>query len=70
LDPTGRRLAVDRRDAQGVSSVWLIELDPATPTSARVPAEYWSGAPVWSSDGKRLAYSIAADSPPNLVVRD
>jgi Tol biopolymer transport system component len=70
LDPTGRKLAVDRRDAQGVSSVWLIDLDPTHTTSARVPAAYWSGAPVWSADGGQLAYSIAADSPPNLVVRD
>jgi Tol biopolymer transport system component len=35
-----------------------------------VPAEYWSGNPVWSADGSLLAYSIAADSPPNIVVRD
>jgi len=35
-----------------------------------VPAEYWSGAPVWSRDGSMLAYSIAADSPPNIVLRD
>lgn len=70
LDPSGRRLAVDRRDAQGVSSVWLVDLDPAHTTRTRVPAAYWSGAPVWSMDGKQLAYSIAADSPPNLVVRD
>jgi Tol biopolymer transport system component len=34
-----------------------------------VPAEYWSGSPVWSGDGSVLAYSIAADSPPNIVVR-
>jgi eukaryotic-like serine/threonine-protein kinase len=34
-----------------------------------VPSEYWSGYPVWSRDGTQLAYSIAADSPPNIVVR-
>jgi eukaryotic-like serine/threonine-protein kinase len=70
LDPSGRRLAIDRRDAQGLSSVWLIELDGARTTSSRIPADYWSAAPVWSADGGQLAYSIAADSPPNLVVRD
>jgi Tol biopolymer transport system component/tRNA A-37 threonylcarbamoyl transferase component Bud32 len=70
LDPSGQTLALDRRDAQGVSSVWLIDLDPAKPTSARVPAAYWSGAPIWSADGRQLLYSIAADSPPNLAVRD
>ena len=30
---------------------------------------YWSGDPLWSPDGRTLAYSVAADSPPNLVVR-
>lgn len=66
LTADGRTAAVERRDAQGVSSVWLIDL--ARGTSTRVPAEYWAGAPVWSPDDQ-LAYSIAADSPPNLVVR-
>jgi Tol biopolymer transport system component len=68
LTPDGRTAAVDRRDAQGVSSVWTIDLQSGA--SVRVPAEYWSGAPVWSADGSMLAYSIAADSPPNIVVRD
>jgi hypothetical protein len=66
LTPDGQTAAIDRRDAQGVSSVWLIDL--ARGTSTRVPAEYWAGSPVWSPDGQ-LAYSIAADSPPNLVIR-
>jgi Tol biopolymer transport system component len=67
LTRDGRTAAVDRRDAQGVSSVWTIDLQSGA--SVRVPAEYWSGSPVWSADGSMLAYSIAADSPPNVVVR-
>ena len=63
----GRVAAVDRRDAQGVSSVWTIDLQQGTGT--RVPAEYWAGQPVWSPDSATLAYSVAADSPPNVVVR-
>jgi Tol biopolymer transport system component len=50
-----------------VSSVWTIDLELVT--STRVPAAYWSGAPVWSPDGRQLAYRVAADSPPNIVVR-
>jgi Tol biopolymer transport system component len=67
LTADGRTAAVDRRDAQGVSSVWTIDLQQGT--STRVPAAYWSGSPIWSRDDSTLAYSIAADSPPNLVLR-
>jgi serine/threonine protein kinase len=67
LSPDGRVAAVERRDAQGVSSVWTIDLEAGA--TVRVPAEYWSGSPVWSGDGSMLAYSIAVDSPPNIVVR-
>jgi Tol biopolymer transport system component len=67
LSPDGRTAAVERRDAQGLSSVWTIDLPSGA--TVRVPAEYWSGAPVWSGDGSALAYSIASDSPPNVVVR-
>ena len=59
--------AVERRDAQGLSSVWTIDLESGA--TVRVPGEYWSGAPVWSHDGSVLAYSVATDSPPNIVVR-
>jgi Tol biopolymer transport system component len=67
LSGDGKTAAVDRRDAQGVSSVWLIDLESGS--STRVPAQYWAGMPVWSPDDRDLSYSIAADSPPNVVVR-
>jgi len=67
LSSDGRTAAVERRDAQGLSSVWTVDLPSGA--TVRVPADYWSGQPVWSADGSTLAYSIAADSPPNLVVR-
>jgi Tol biopolymer transport system component/tRNA A-37 threonylcarbamoyl transferase component Bud32 len=68
IAPDGRTAAVERRDAQGVSSVWTIDLDAGV--TVRVPAEYWSGSPIWSRDGSALAYSVAADSPPNIVTRN
>ena len=65
--PMDSTIAIDRRDAQGLPSVWLV--DTARGASSRLTAAYWSGDPLWSPDGRTLAYSIAADSPPNLVVR-
>jgi serine/threonine protein kinase/Tol biopolymer transport system component len=67
LSPDGRIATVERRDAQGVSSVWTIDLQAGA--TMRVPAQYWSGSPVWSADGSALAYSVASDSPPNIVMR-
>jgi Tol biopolymer transport system component len=67
LSPDGRTVAVDRRDAQGLPSVWLI--DAARGVSTRLTSTYWSGDPLWAQDGRTLAYSVAADTPPNIVVR-
>jgi Tol biopolymer transport system component len=67
LSRDSRTAAVERRDAQGLSSVWTIDLESGA--TVRVPGEYWSGSPVWSHDGAALAYSVATDSPPNIAVR-
>ena len=60
-------MAVDRRDAQGLPSVWLVDVQRGA--STRLASTYWSGDPVWSPDGQQLAYSIADDTPPNLAIR-
>ena len=67
LSRDNRTAAVERRDAQGLSSVWTIDLESGA--TVRVPGEYWSGSPVWSADGSSLAYSVANDSPPNIALR-
>jgi Tol biopolymer transport system component len=67
LSPDGRTLAIDRRDAQGLPSVWLVDIESAG--TSRLTAAYWAAEPLWSPDGRLLAYSIAVDSPPNLVLR-
>jgi len=67
LSQDSRKAVVERRDAQGLSSVWTIDLESGA--TVRVPGEYWSGAPVLSPDSSVLAYSVATDSPPNIVVR-
>jgi eukaryotic-like serine/threonine-protein kinase len=67
LSPDGRTLAIDRRDPQGLPSVWLVDTEHAT--SRRLTAAYWAADPWWSPDGRTLAYSVAVDSPPNLALR-
>jgi Tol biopolymer transport system component len=67
LSPDGRSVALDRRDAQGLPSVWVVDTERAS--STRLTAAYWAADPVWSADGRTLAYSIAVDSPPNIVLR-
>ena len=67
MTPNDQMASIDRRDAQGLSSVWLLNL--ATGAAEQVPSSYWAGDPLWSPDGRTLALSIAADSPPNLVIR-
>jgi Tol biopolymer transport system component len=67
LSPDGRTVALDRRDPQGLPSVWLVDVERGT--SSRLTAAYWAGEPLFSPDGRTLAYSVAVDSPPNIVVR-
>lgn len=68
LSPDARTIAIDRRDPQGLPSVWLV--DASRGSSSRLTAAYWASDPVWSPDGRQLAYSVAVDSPPNLVLRE
>ena len=51
LSADGRTAAVERRDAQGLSSVWTIDLESGA--TVRVPGDYWSGSPVWSARRRR-----------------
>jgi serine/threonine protein kinase len=67
ITPDDRMASIDRRDAQGLSSVWLVDL--AQGGTEQVPSAYWAGDPLWSHDGRTLAFSVAADSPPNLLIR-
>jgi Tol biopolymer transport system component len=67
MTPDDRVATIDRRDAQGLSSVWLVDL--VRGGTEQVPSAYWAGDPLWSHDGRTLAFSVAADSPPNLLIR-
>ncbi|HVR38467.1 MAG TPA: protein kinase [Thermoanaerobaculia bacterium] len=64
LSPDAKRILVTREDS--VSAVWMIDVERGT--STRRTFEEWSGWPAWQSDGKSFAYSIIADSPPNVFI--
>ncbi len=66
LSPDGKRLAIAIGDPRsGTSDLWLIDLERGVPT--RLTSERrGENNPLWSPDGKRLAYSCDRDGPPNI----
>jgi eukaryotic-like serine/threonine-protein kinase len=70
IAPDERRLAVDVEDpATGGFDVWLYDLH--TGTGSRLtfdPVD--AGAPVWSPDGNRLAFSSGGKGPPDIYVKE
>jgi len=74
LSPDGRRVAfvvldVDEQEDRPRSSIWVADVDPATP-----PRRFTEGpsdrAPRWSPDGRWLAYiSVTDDKPEHAHVR-
>jgi Tol biopolymer transport system component len=66
LAPDGRRAAVTLRDPQrGMSDIWIVDLTRNVTSRADAkPSETYN--PVWSPDGRRLAYCRADAAPPFL----
>ena len=62
--PDGRRLAVDIRDGKQLD-VWVYELGRDTPTRLTIDAAEDS-KPVWTSDGRRIAFASTRGSARNL----
>ena len=53
LSPDGRRVAVTRSGP--ANDIWIIDLERGTPTRLTFDADS-HGSPLWSPDGKRIAY--------------
>jgi serine/threonine-protein kinase len=66
VSPDGRRLAVSRTDARGLTSdVWLYSIDGTSTT--RLTFDGRSGPAVWTSDGRRLAVSVGGSGNSNAA---
>jgi eukaryotic-like serine/threonine-protein kinase len=70
LSPDERRLAVGMEDLRTRSvQIWVFKLPDGIPTrmtSERASVEFF---PVWSPDGREIAYSSSMEAPPNLFRR-
>lgn len=67
LAPDGRRIAVSRRNADGVADVWIRDLGAKKET--QVTFDGLGFAPRWSVDGSRIAFTTTAKLPPRLFVK-
>jgi Tol biopolymer transport system component len=70
LSPDESMVALGKMDtdSSNISSIWLMELSRGTVTRlTSVPPNDWF--PVWSPDGRQIAFSSSRDGPFNLYVR-
>ena len=69
LSPDGQKLAVDVVDPKdGTNDIWISDLARATFTRFTFDPGLENG-PVWSPDGRRIAYGHDSNGPPNLHQR-
>ncbi len=61
LSPDAKRVAVERRSAQGDRDLWLLDVSGAPPTRFTfTPADEYM--PVWSPDGSRIVFASNRDA--------
>jgi serine/threonine-protein kinase len=67
LSPDGTRVAANvRRPSSRIADIWVYDLTRGAPT--RLTFDGANSWPVWSPDGKRLAYSTSTGGASNLFV--
>lgn len=67
LSPDGRRLAVQRDDEQGRTSIWVQEI-PAGASRQITPAGQSVGFPLWVPDGHAVIGEVLSNSGSNLAL--
>jgi serine/threonine-protein kinase len=55
ISPNGERIAIDRTAPDGTQDIWIHDLRSGVPN--KLTTDGRSFAPVWSSDGKRIAFT-------------
>jgi hypothetical protein len=68
LSPDGRFAAVVNLTPQGNQDIWIMDL--VRGASTRFTFAPGSNSPVWSPDGKRLAFQSAPNGKPGIYVKD
>jgi Tol biopolymer transport system component len=67
LAPDGKRLATERRDAAGRTSIWIRDLERGG--ASRLATDGSATGPVWSPDGRFVAYAQTENTVPLVSVR-
>ena len=67
LSPDGQRLATQRFDDDRRPAIWIRDL--ARDATSVLTREVGAEGPVWSPDGRRIAYSVSEAAESRLVVR-
>ena len=67
LSPDERTAALTRDEPSRAPSLWLLDLTQGATTNLKSEGDNFS--PVFSPDGKQLAFSTTRDAPPNLFLK-
>jgi Tol biopolymer transport system component len=67
LSPDERTAALTRDEPSRAPSLWLLDLTQGATTNLKSEGDNFT--PVFSADGKQLAFSTTRDAPPNLFLK-